>query len=483
MNPNDRLIVCGGLWAANAAEIVILTFLLPILKDEWNLSQGINGIVGLSVFMGTLFGSILWTNIGERYGRIPAIKLCIIGQIIFGILCAVIPNIVWMVIFRFFVGICLGGYVVNIYIYITYKLTQIFVSINRTSVAFKLYSECFSKSASNKYFLKQINFWVIGSITNTLIAWLTLQYLDWRWYLAISSSSLLILLTFTFCLLESPKWTLDHKDLDETQILLMKIAKLNGQRLLNGSLKSSNRLFTFGDEINDSSKWSIFYMNKFECKQIFASRYYSTSLTLYIICFCAVFGYYGLCIFSKRFFDANNGNRVYLKMFIISLAEIPCLFIARYGVKSSLMGCFIIFALSMFALMIPKEGSNAMLGVILMFIGRLSIFSASLIIYIYIYSQYSILLRDDAIELLYIIGRFGAILTVFVSQSQELDWSLYMYGLCGSVSFIASSMLKKLWKPHKISQLMAASYDYKSIERHAVEPIVERSVEKAVEMH
>ena len=106
-----RLILSGGLWASNAAEIVILTFILPILKDEWNLSQGIDGIIGASVFIGMLFGTMFWTHIGEKYGRIPVIRLCIFGQMAFGISCAVIPNIYWMVALRFFVGICLGGYV------------------------------------------------------------------------------------------------------------------------------------------------------------------------------------------------------------------------------------------------------------------------------------------------------------------------------------------------------------------------------------
>ena len=163
------------------------------------------------------------------------------------------------------------------------------------------------------------------------------------------------------------------------------------------------------------------------------------------------------------------------------MAELPCLFIARYGVKSSLMGCFIIFALSMFALMIP-EGDTPILAVILIFIARLAIFCGSLILYVYIYSHYSILLRDDAIELLYIIGRLSGIITVFVSQSQELDWSLYIYGLCGCVSFIASCMLKKLATVHKNGQLMA-NLDYKVIEHHTVDPIKETSDENIVEMH
>ena len=134
-----RLIISGSLWASNAAEIVILTFILPILKDEWNLPPGINGIIGASVFVGMLFGTIFWIHIGEKYGRILAIRLCIIGQMIFGIICAVIPNIYWFITFRFFVGFCLGGYVRLVRCYLlVILLTHIYISIKQIIDCFQV---------------------------------------------------------------------------------------------------------------------------------------------------------------------------------------------------------------------------------------------------------------------------------------------------------------------------------------------------------
>ena len=40
------LIVTGLLWAADAVEIMRLTFLIPILKEEWNLNDGVDGTIG-----------------------------------------------------------------------------------------------------------------------------------------------------------------------------------------------------------------------------------------------------------------------------------------------------------------------------------------------------------------------------------------------------------------------------------------------------
>eukprot|EP01084_Bolivina_argentea_P042868 79018_1 len=46
------LVVTGLLWAADAVEIMRLGFLIPILKDEWNLSDGVDGTIGAVVFGG-----------------------------------------------------------------------------------------------------------------------------------------------------------------------------------------------------------------------------------------------------------------------------------------------------------------------------------------------------------------------------------------------------------------------------------------------
>ena len=457
LHTKKRLIISGGLWASNAAEIVILSFVLPIIKDEWNLEQGINGIVGASVFLGMLIGSMLWTHISDKYGRKRAITFCLIGQIVFGVVCGLLPNVYWLAVFRFFVGICLSGY----------------------AVAFKLYSESCPKGGDrNKLFFKQLYFWVIGCVLNTFMIWITLLYLNWRWIFINHSILLFILLLFLLCTLqESLRWIANNKDIDDAHIILMKASKLNDRHLPNGSLKSSDRIFSFVTEITHSPKISL---NKFQVKQLFASRYYVTSITLFLICFCCIFGYYGLCMLSYRVFIDINDSNVSLKIFITSLAEIPCLFIAtRFGVKSVLIGTFIIFSLCVFGLMILNESSDIYVDVALIFIARLAIFDASLIVYIYVYSHYSSILRDDAIELLYFVGRIAGIITVFVSQSDNINWALYIYGLCGIISLIACCTLKKFSTIHRRSQLMMSA-DYKQIEyqMHTVDTIDEDKVDQ-----
>eukprot|EP01084_Bolivina_argentea_P042867 79017_1 len=61
------LIVTGLFWAADAIEMMRLTFLLPILKKEWDLDTGIDGTIGAVVFAGILFGNVFWSNFSDRF--------------------------------------------------------------------------------------------------------------------------------------------------------------------------------------------------------------------------------------------------------------------------------------------------------------------------------------------------------------------------------------------------------------------------------
>ncbi len=48
----------GMIWGADAIEIMILTFLLPILAEEWDLNTGEDGTIGAVVFAGMLIGGL-----------------------------------------------------------------------------------------------------------------------------------------------------------------------------------------------------------------------------------------------------------------------------------------------------------------------------------------------------------------------------------------------------------------------------------------
>merc|ERR1719204_1124372 len=103
------LIVTGLLYAADAIEIMILTFLLPILQDEWNLTTAQIGTIGSVIFAGMFVGTVFWSTISDKFGRKPTVISSNIGQIVFGVLSAVSGDMYSMMVFRFLTGFFLGG--------------------------------------------------------------------------------------------------------------------------------------------------------------------------------------------------------------------------------------------------------------------------------------------------------------------------------------------------------------------------------------
>lgn len=63
------MILCGICWSCDAAEAMIVSFLVPTLKREWNLASGVDGLIGAVVFTGTFFGSFTFGPFADTYGR------------------------------------------------------------------------------------------------------------------------------------------------------------------------------------------------------------------------------------------------------------------------------------------------------------------------------------------------------------------------------------------------------------------------------
>jgi MFS transporter, putative metabolite:H+ symporter len=54
------LLVCGVTWAADAAEILLLAFALPVISAEFSLSRAAGGLLITSTFLGMLIGAWFW---------------------------------------------------------------------------------------------------------------------------------------------------------------------------------------------------------------------------------------------------------------------------------------------------------------------------------------------------------------------------------------------------------------------------------------
>lgn len=54
---------------AEAMEVMILSFIGPSVKSEWNLSSTEEGLITTVVFAGMLIGAYSWGVISDNFGR------------------------------------------------------------------------------------------------------------------------------------------------------------------------------------------------------------------------------------------------------------------------------------------------------------------------------------------------------------------------------------------------------------------------------
>ncbi len=93
----------------DAMEMMILSILGPSLKCDWLLSEWQKALITTVVFLGMFLSASMWGKLCDLYGR----KMCIILSSSFlfyyGALSSFAPNLIWLLILRGLVGICIGG--------------------------------------------------------------------------------------------------------------------------------------------------------------------------------------------------------------------------------------------------------------------------------------------------------------------------------------------------------------------------------------
>ena len=430
------LIVTGLLWAADGIEIMILTFLLPTLQDEWNLTDAETGTIGSvgihlhihtptyihscilhSVFLGICIGAIFWSNLSDRIGRKWGVLGSNIGELIFGMLSALSTNLLTIIIFRFLTGFCLGG----------------------SSSGYTLYAEYAPNNARGRLLLLQQGFWAIGCTVNCAIAWFALDQLDWRWYLVISSFPLCVILIFTVRLPESVRYLAAIGQIEKAQNILNKALRENESANLSTIKK-----------IKLNVEPMIIYKKRGNIKDVFGKKYFQTSVLLYNIGCLTCFAYYGISFLSERFFDkvtkSEDPNDKYWKILVTTSSEIPgvllgMLTLDRYGRKYTMIGNYFMFSVCTFALIDSSVQNTEWLSVTLVFFSRMSISMAFLALYVYFSEFYPTMIRNTALGFAVAISRLAGMATTYVSQYDDMTYSFYLYGLAGGVTTICCFML------------------------------------------
>jgi MFS family permease len=63
------LVYAGIGWVAESMELMLLSFLGPFIREEWNLSPENESMISSVVFAGMLLGACSWGFVSDKYGR------------------------------------------------------------------------------------------------------------------------------------------------------------------------------------------------------------------------------------------------------------------------------------------------------------------------------------------------------------------------------------------------------------------------------
>ncbi|CAK7345852.1 unnamed protein product [Dovyalis caffra] len=403
------LLAYAGLgWFSEAMELMILSFVGPVVKSQWDLTPGQESLLSTVVFAGMLVGAFSW-----GLGFLGITLLTSVA----GLVSAFSPNYASLVILRSLVGIGVGG-------------TVVFCS---------WFLEFVPVSHRGKRMVLLSMFWTFGTIFEAALAWAVMTRLSWRWLLAFSSLPTFALLLFYPQVPESPRYLCMKGRINDAHKILEKIALFNQSKLPPGMLVSDSTTELDEESVESEHTPLLSSARKMDLDvrsglssftNLFSSKLIRTTLLLWELYFGNVFSYYGIMLLASELSGGQrkcgstvlqsenlHNNSPYLNVFITSLAELPALLLSaiivdRIGRKLSIAFMFVLACIFLSPLVYHQ---SATLTTALMFGARMSTKGSSSLSTIYAQELYPTAVRATGSGVASSVGRIGGMICPLVA--------------------------------------------------------------------
>lgn len=290
------LAICGLSWAADAAEVLIISFALPAVRQEWGLSPAEAGLIVTATFLGMLAGAWFWGTISDYIGRRTGFILTILIFAVFGTLAAFAPSPQALAVLRALTGFGLGG---------------------ALPLDFSLFAEFLPRQNRGRYLVILESFWALGTIIAAGLAWVLVPAYGWRPLLATSAVAALLVFWVRLGVPESPRFLATRGRLDEAWAILGQVARANGRTLPPGRLRP------------------LPHRPKVTVAALWRPEFWRLTLMLWVAWFCISLAYYGVFTWLPQLFVQRGFAflQTYQYVFILALAQLPGYFSAAYLVE------------------------------------------------------------------------------------------------------------------------------------------------------
>lgn len=294
-----RLLLIHGMgWLFDAMDVGIIIFVLVALKSDWNLTAPQIGLAASSGMAGMFVGAAVSGWAADTFGRKRVFQWTLLIFTIFSFLCAASWNLTSLIIFRFFVGLGLGG---------------------ELPVVSSLMSEFVPAKRRGRFIVLLESFWAYGWLAAAIVSFLVIPNYGWRIAFLIAGVPAFYVWIIRWKLPESPRWYQSQGRHEEAEAVVASLEE-DVSRRIKGPLPEVGPTLPSPEVAARGSSF----------KELWSRPYIRRTVMLWILWFFLVFGYYGIFIWLPTLLVKAGFTmiRSFSYVLIITLAQIPGYFSA-----------------------------------------------------------------------------------------------------------------------------------------------------------
>lgn len=309
------LLVIGLGWMFDAMDTGLIAFIMAQMAEDWQMTAAEKGWVVSITFVGMAIGAVCAGALADRIGRKTVFALTLVIYSVATGLCALAPNLTYLLVFRFIVGLGLGG---------------------QLPVAVTLVSEYIPPQVRGRFIVLLESFWGLGWLVAALVSYFVIPSFGWQMAFLIGGLPVYYVFLVWAKVPESIPFLVSRGRIEEAHQLLQSIERRCGVEVVQQAVVRPSHA-----------------PQKASFTQLWSGALARRSLMLWLIWFGIVYSYYGIFTWLPSLLVKQGYSIVqsfeYVLMMI--LAQLPGYLVAAWlveklGRKATLAGFLAMCAVS-----------------------------------------------------------------------------------------------------------------------------------------
>lgn len=283
-----RLLLVTGLgWMFDAMDTGLIAFIMPRMAQSWQLLPTEKAWVVSIGFVGMAAGAVLAGGIADKIGRKTVFAATLVIYSIATALCGLAPNLTWLFVFRFIVGLGLGG---------------------QLPVAVSMVSEYVPARVRGRFIVLLESFWGVGWLVAALIAFFVIPACGWQ-------------ITFIICGIPAIYVFYVWRKIPESVPYLINCGRVEEAHKIVCSLEKEAGI----EVIQKIEVAPVSDKHTVSFTQLWSSGLARRTIMLWIIWFGIVYSYYGIFTWLPSLLEQHGFSIVKSSKYILILilAQLP----------------------------------------------------------------------------------------------------------------------------------------------------------------